>query len=107
MCIVSDYYWIIFSGMNVSQLIHPWKDIWSFSQRLATVKEAVVNIVYRFLCENSFSFLWDKTPVSVIAGYMVVACLVLQKSLHCFPEWSCHFTFPPASMSGPASLQPV
>lgn len=79
-------------GMGVLQFNHsPFEGHLDCFCILAITKQrAAIIVVYRFLCEHTFSFLWDKYPRMQFLGH--ITCFVLQEIAKLFSRVAVSFT---------------
>ena len=65
---------------NYSPVEGPLGRFWSW----AFMNKIAINFLYRFLCDQEFSFRWDKGPEMQLAGLHGSVCSVFQKLPNCF-----------------------
>lgn len=68
--------WIVVHSMDVLQLfINLLKDIWVISSLGLLQIKLLWTLVYKFLCNPTFLFLWDKWPRVQLLGHIIFICL--------------------------------
>lgn len=67
---------------------------------LAIMNNAAVNIVYEFLCEQTFSFLSTIFLGVALLGHIVTMINILRNCQTVFQKYLHHFTFPPSKNEG-------
>lgn len=63
-------------------MIHPLKDFFGLLPVSVFTNKTSTNIVYRFLCEHKYSFLWDKCPGMWSLGCMVSVYFLFKLSTY-------------------------
>lgn len=75
------YYWlVVFQGINSAQSVDPCtvEGLLGYHLQFGVImNKPAVNILYRFLWEHTFSFLWEKCQSMQLLGHMISTLLGL------------------------------
>lgn len=90
------YCWVEFHGMDIPVCLFSieWH-IWAVSRFGLIQIKGLWTVVYRFLCKNTFSFLWDKHPGVQLLGLIISLCLIFKATTNLLNRVAAPF-YPPA-----------